>query len=233
MAFALVKQPNPSCPSCLAAYTTKKGRRRNRHRIIPLFQCNECGHRFTNDAGKYKTYPLKTILDAVSTFNLGYSLTETQRVLRKRAQTDIPERTIRSWVSEYRPLTTYARLRGESKSVYTPTTIIRSHTFDHQQVYRFGVHQAKLKTLLGLPAHRHLAPLVSYLRDVQTAFPHHLFQTTEHRSSKFPATINPPITRKENHATRIAALVLPTSPSNKERHETLQHFMLENGTTLT
>lgn len=58
--------------------------------------------------------------------------------------------------------------------------------------------------------------------------PHHLFQTTEHCSSKFPATINPLITRKENHATRIAALVLPTSPNNKKRHETLQRFILIN-----
>jgi transposase-like protein len=228
MALALLQQANPACPACRAAYTIKKGRRRNRFRIIPLFQCNECGHRFTNDAGKHKTYPLKTILDAVSTFNLGYSLTETQRNLRKRAQTDIPERTIRSWVSEYRPLTTYARLRGTGKSLFAPNAIVHSRTFDHQQVYRFGVHQAKLKMLLALPAHRHLAPLTTYLRAVDTTFPHHLFQATEHRSSKFPATLNPPITRKENHATRLAALVLPTSPNNKKRHETLQHFMLVN-----
>lgn len=37
-----------------------------------------------------------------------------------------------------------------------------------------------------------------------------------------------PIVRKENHATRLAALALPTSPNNKKRHETLQQFMLLN-----
>jgi ATP-dependent exoDNAse (exonuclease V) beta subunit len=38
----------------------------------------------------------------------------------------------------------------------------------------------------------------------------------------------PPVTRKENHATRLAALALPASPTNKKRHDTLQRFMLIN-----
>jgi ATP-dependent exoDNAse (exonuclease V) beta subunit len=67
-----------------------------------------------------------------------------------------------------------------------------------------------------------------YLADLEHNFPHQLFQSTEHRSSKFPAELRPPIVRKENHATRTAALVLPTSPNNKNRHETLQRFILVN-----
>jgi ATP-dependent exoDNAse (exonuclease V) beta subunit len=70
--------------------------------------------------------------------------------------------------------------------------------------------------------------LKEYLASIETHFPHHYFQATEHRSSKFPAKLYPPITRKENHATRTAELVLPTSPNNKKRHETLQRFMLIN-----
>ena len=73
-----------------------------------------------------------------------------------------------------------------------------------------------------------IASLKKYLASIEIHFPHHLFQTTGHRSSKFPIDLNPPITRKENHATRTAALVLPTSPNNKKRHETLQRFMLIN-----
>ena len=53
-------------------------------------------------------------------------------------------------------------------------------------------------------------------------------QDTQHRSSKFPAELNPPIIRKENQATRLPALALPTAPTNKKRHETLQRFMLVN-----
>ena len=73
-----------------------------------------------------------------------------------------------------------------------------------------------------------ITPLKQYLASIETHFPHRLFQATGHRSSKFPAELQPPITRKSNHATRTAALVLPISPNNKKRHETLQRFMLIN-----
>jgi ATP-dependent exoDNAse (exonuclease V) beta subunit len=140
----------------------------------------------------------------------------------------MPERTIRRWLEEYRPLTSYARLRAAGKKLFHPDALIRSFTLHHQQVYRFQVHLAKLALLLEPPAHRQFASLKDYFSTVGQDFPHKLFQSTDHRSSTFPATINPPITRKENHATRLAELVLPTSPANTKRHETLQRFMLIN-----
>ncbi len=182
----------------------------------------------------YLSYPLKLILERISTFDLRYSLTETQRVLRKRCHRDIPERTISSWLTEYRLLTTYARLRSAGRKLFRPDTVMRSHTFHHQQVYRFQVHRAKLEPLAKAtpqPATRpgsEFSPLKTYLESIETRFPHDLFQATGHRSSKFSAEIRPPVTRKENHATRLAGLALPTAPNNKKRHETLQRFMLIN-----
>ena len=228
MAFSPTNKQYPPCPACQATYVIKKGRRRNRLRTTPLYQCNECGHRFIGEAGKHKTYPLKTILEAVSTFNLGHSLSETQTIIRRKVHLDIPERTIRSWISQYRPLTTYARLRNAAKTHFAPTAIIRARTLEHRQVYRFQIHEAKLKLLLGSPLHHAFESIHTYLRTVDRDFPHNLFQSTEHRSSKFPATLNPPIAHKENYATKLAKLVLPTSPTNKMRHETLQRFMLIN-----
>ena len=218
----------PPCPACRAAYVIKKGKRKNRLQTIPLFQCNECGHRFVGDAGKHKTYPLKTILEAVSTFNLGHSLNATQSILRRRAHLDIPERTIRSWVSQYRPFTTYARTRAAAKRRFNASDIIRTRLLEHRQVYRFQVHEAKLQLLSDHALNPAFAPIQAYLQTVDQDFPHALFQSTEHRSSKFPTKLAPPIARKENHATRVAKLVLPTSPSNTKRHETLQRFMLVN-----
>jgi hypothetical protein len=195
---------------------------------LQIFQCIACEHRFTGAPGKHKTYPLRIILEAVSIFNLGFSLTETQRIMRRKAQTDIPERTIRSWVSEFKSITPYTRMRNAGKKLFEPQSIVRSITFHHQQVYRFQFHQAKLELLFKSPAHQHLTPLIAYLGDVQSHFPHHLFQSTEHRSSNFPTELQAPITRKENHATQLSKLVLPVSPSNKQRHETLQRFMVAN-----
>jgi hypothetical protein len=94
----------------------------------------ECLHRFTGAAGKNKTYPLRFILETVSTFNLGYSITETQQILRRRFHQNIPERTISSWLTEHRALTPYARLRTEGKKISAPEIILRSITFYHQQL---------------------------------------------------------------------------------------------------
>jgi len=227
-------QQNPTCPTCACKLTIKKGVRRNRLQTLQVFRCTECLHRFTGAAGKNKTYPLHLILETVSTFNLGYSLTETQRVMRRRYHRDIPERTISSWLNEYRPLSTYARLRLAGRKLFRPEILIRSHTFHHQQVYRFQSHQAKLEFLTqptALPPannSKEIGSLKKYLASIETHFPHHFFQATEHRSSKFPAELHPPIARKENHATRAAALALPTAPNNKKRHETLQRFLLVN-----
>jgi len=51
------------------------------------------------------------ILEAVSIYNLGNSISDTQRTIRKRLHVDIPEGTIRSWIRSHKPLTAYARMR--------------------------------------------------------------------------------------------------------------------------
>src|ERR1700674_5626480 len=92
------QQQNPACPRCHSKFTIKKGRRQNRFRALQVFQCRECLYKFTAAAGKNKTYPPGAILETVSTYNLGNSLSDTQRAIRKRLHIDIPEGTMRSWI---------------------------------------------------------------------------------------------------------------------------------------
>lgn len=220
--------PIPPCPHCHSKFTIKKGRRLNRFRVLQVFQCRECLHKFTAAAGKNKTYPPRVILETVSTYNLGNSVSDTQRLIRKRLHVDIPEGTIRSWMRAHKPLTAYARLRAIGSKLFDSDAMIRSFLLRHQQVYRFQLHRAKLELLFQNARHHHLAPAQKYLEEIGEDFPHGMFQTTEHRSSKFPTKLAIPITRKENYATRLAALVLPSAIANKKRHETLQRFMLAN-----
>ena len=84
-------------------------------------------------------------------------------------------------------------------------------TFYYQQVYRHQIHRAKFQILLETPVNRAFEPLKTYLAKLEHNFPHQLFQSTEHRSSKYPAKLWPPIVGKENHATRTVALVSPTA----------------------
>src|SRR5713101_7227936 len=221
-------QPIPPCPHCHSKFSIKKGRRLNRFRVLQVFQCRECLRKFTTAAGKNKTYPSHVILEAVSIYNLGNSVSETQGAVRKRFHVDIPEGTIRLWVRTHKSLTAYARLRAIGTKLFDSDAMIRSYLLRHKQVYRFQLHRAKLELLFQNTRHRHLAPAKNYLEAIGEDFPHNIFQTTEHRSSKFPTRLWPPIARKENYATRLAALVLPTAAANKKRHETLQRFMLVN-----
>ena len=118
------QQQNPICARCSSKFTIKKGRRQNRFRVLQVFQCGECLYKFTAAAGKNKTYPPRVILEAVSTYNLGNSLSDTQHAIRKRLHMDIPEGTIRSWIRAHKPLTTYARLRVSGRTVFDPDAII-------------------------------------------------------------------------------------------------------------
>jgi ATP-dependent exoDNAse (exonuclease V) beta subunit len=196
---------------------------------LQIYECSECLYHFTaRTPGKNKSYPLKVILDAISTFNLGNSLTDTQRIMRRKAHVEIPARTLQDWLQTYRPLCTYHRLRAAASQLHAPENIIRILELEHCQVYRFQLHRAKLELLLNSPDHSAFAPLREYFRQVENNFPHNLFTEAEHRSSKFPAELAPRVERKENHATRMAELVLPTSLNNRKRHETLQRFMLIN-----
>src|SRR5260370_4850213 len=101
---------NPPCPKCHCKSTTRRGKRRNRLRTLQLFQCTECLHRFTGEPGKNRTYPLRLVLDAVSTFNLGYSITDTRSILRRPFHVDAPDRTIKSYSTTHRTAATYFRL---------------------------------------------------------------------------------------------------------------------------
>src|SRR5512143_2789308 len=119
-------EQGPPCPECQGANTIRKGKRRNRMRSLQVYQCSECLHRFAlGDAGKHKSYPLKTILETISTFNKGHSITATQAILRRRLHIHIPERTISSWIAEHRSLATYARLRGDAQSLFPADQLVK------------------------------------------------------------------------------------------------------------
>jgi ATP-dependent exoDNAse (exonuclease V) beta subunit len=120
------------------------------------------------------------------------------------------------------------------RKLFEPNRITRSVKLFHQQVYEYSVHRAKLKLLINSSQSQHarFRPLADFLDIMLRRCPHELFTTATRASqAKKNARFNldeVEIIAKENFATRIAHLVLPTAPTNKLRHETLQHFMLVN-----
>jgi hypothetical protein len=101
-------------------------------------------------------------------------------------------------------------------------------------VHRYAFHRPKLETLRESDEHRRFAPVANFLEAVPLICPHALFRSEDaggRASQAQPAFADVwriIVNRKENAATRAAALVIPTVGDNRRRHERLQHFMLAN-----
>jgi len=98
----------------------------------------------TPAALRSKTYPLRIVLDAITLYDLGYSLEATADKIRARHGHRVGRSTIASWLAEHRSVTTYARLRTESRRLFPPTQTIRSVKLYHRRVYKFAYHRPKL-----------------------------------------------------------------------------------------
>jgi len=226
-----VKSP-AHCPHCGSARIIRKGTRRKKLEIVQLWQCKLCRRVFTPAPAelRYKTYPLRIILDGVTLYNLGYSLPQAAAKLKSRHGYTVSSSTLASWMTEHRELTTYSRLRPQLRHLFPPTKTIRRLKLYHRQVYSFAYHRPKLALLRESRQHARLAPLADFLERVPNDCPHELFRESS-RASQIPNFVNRNhliVVEKENFATRAAALIIPSVGNNRLRHETLQRFMLAN-----
>ena len=225
-------KPPARCPHCGSMRLIRKGTRRKKLEIVQLWQCKVCRRVFTPAPAelRYKTYPVRVILDGVTLYNLGYSLPEAAAKLKSRHGYRVAPSTLASWMAEHRELTTYTRLRRDAPSGFTPAQTIRSTKLYHRQVYSFSYHRPKLALLRESRQHRRFAPLVDFLERAPKDCPHELFRESS-RASQIPNFVNRNhliVVQKENFASRIAALIIPSVGNNRLRHEALQRFMIAN-----
>jgi hypothetical protein len=210
----------------------KRGRRQTKHESIQLYLCKGCNKTFSPRILKSKQYPLKVIFDAISFYNLGHSKADTNRLLKEKYGLKANSDTLTHWIADLEPLCRYSRFRDRARKEYKPSQLIQTSILNHQQVYCFRCHQAKLKYLLNQPEFRHprYQGLMDYFDSIINDYPHSLFQTDKRSSqTKINFDFNQvQIPRKENHATRLAQLVLQAVTNNRMRHEALQQFMLVN-----
>lgn len=243
----LTSKQREACPRCGSRNVTRRGRRKKKLEIVQLWRCAACKHVFTPGpaALRNKTYPLRTILGALSDYDLGYSLEETATRLKKKTGRSVSPSTISAWLDKYRAHTTYRRLRGLGRMFFPPQQTIRSTKLYHRQIYAFAYHRPKLELLRrgqlddkragGLGSTTRFRPLADFLKSIPTECPHELFTRDDdpkaRASQAHPAFANVSrviVNRKENAATETAALIIPAVGNNKLRHETLQRFMLAN-----
>ena len=180
------------CPNCGSTALARKGSRRKKFETVQRWQCASCGRGFTPAPPELraKTYPLRVILDAVTLYNLGYTLAEASAKLKTKSGYRVPPSTIAAWIAEHRDLTTYARLREEGRALFKPAHTVRTTKLYHRQVYEYAYHQAKLAFLRESAEHDRFANLVDFLEAVPERCPHDLYQASARASESAPAFLN-------------------------------------------
>src|SRR5712671_3330383 len=124
------------CPNCGGTALSRKGSRKKKFETVQRWQCAPCGRTFTPAPPELraKTYPLRVILDAVTLYNLGYTLAEASAKLATKSGYRVPPSTLAAWIAEHRDLTAYSRLRERGKALFRPSQTIRTTKLYHRQV---------------------------------------------------------------------------------------------------
>lgn len=83
------KQP-AECLHCGSHAISRKGVRKKKLEIVQLWRCASCKRTFTPGpaALRNKTYPIRTVLQALTLYDLGYSLNETAKRLTRISHED-------------------------------------------------------------------------------------------------------------------------------------------------
>src|SRR6202521_6044887 len=234
------KNPD-ACPFCGRHVLTRRGSRKKKLEIVQLWRCASCKRVFTPgpEAIRNKTYPLRTVIDALSTYSLGYSLEDTAARVKSKSGRKVGASTVAGWLTQHKDLMSYLRLREKGRHLFPPEQTIRSIKLYHRQIYRYAFHRPKLEFVRNgeiddkRVGDTHFSAVANFLEAVPLICPHDLFRADDRgRASQaqpaFADITRIIVNRKENIATRIAGLIIPAVGNNKLRHETLKKFMLTN-----
>lgn len=227
-----VSKSAEACPYCASRDFVRRGTRKNKHQIVQLYICKnpDCGKTFTAQDVKGKHFPLDLIIEAMSYYNLGFTLEDTCRLIKQKFGVQPEPATLSEWMEQYKPLCRYERLRSFAIKMFKPQDVVEVVTMAHRQLYRFRYHRAKTILMLEEFKNYRLSPFKEYLDNVSSTTPHQYFQQGERMSeirSKFDKA-EMIVKSKNNYANRLAAFVLQAVEDNQQRHEAVQRFMLAN-----
>ena len=207
-----------TCPTCNGKNTIRYGR----YRWKQIYYCKYCKKKFTNRGLNNKTYSLRVITSAITSYNLGNTLEESAKSINRRFKVRISKSSVHSWVKEFSNICTYWKIRPRAVKNYNGK-ILFTHSFNHNGLtYNFRYHKLKLEILTS-----NYPSLIEYLKGLKAKCPDDIFRENE-RCSQLPIKIK---TRKEgryNHACKLAELSLKACNNNKERHPVVENFMLIN-----
>ena len=102
-------KPPSECPHCGSHSISRKGVRKKKLEIVQLWRCASCKRNFTPGpaALRNKTYPIRLVLQALTLYNIGYSLNETAKRLKSKSGRAVSPATIATWIGAHKEHTTF------------------------------------------------------------------------------------------------------------------------------
>jgi len=165
------------------------------------------------------------ILNAITAYNLGSTLQEVQRAVRRRFKKEVPQSTLHSWLQEFADVCTFTRLR--KRFSLSENDAIVARVFSHRQEYRFQFHRLKVNLFCKRP----FPQLRRYLWWIRERCPDALFtdDAVARCSQTRPTHVRLTATRRtDNNAVALAKLGLMLATRATDRHLSVQRFMLAN-----
>lgn len=125
------------CPNCNGGKNIiKNGKRKTKTKgRVQRYRCRTCNHQFINTPLLGSTYPPKIIAFALSYYNIGHTLEETQRTIKRTQKTNVPLPTIYDWTNRHEALCTFISLRKKYELDWRNT--LKEKKLHHQQIYHF------------------------------------------------------------------------------------------------
>lgn len=210
------------CPSCGKTGIKAGSRKTHRGKIQKLY-CRMCRKHFSASAIPRRQYSAPTILEAITAYNLGWTLDETKSYVARRFRMSVPHSTNHSWIGHFSSICTFTRHR--KRYSFTEDETIQSRTFNHRQEYKFKFHRLKTNILCK----RQFPEVRRYLWHIADNCPNELFQDGGSRCSdgNLPE-LTLRLLRKDTNAVPLAQLGLVLAKTRRGRHEAIQRFMLAN-----
>ncbi len=80
------------CPNCSSKQIKKYGTKSKKFQTLQRYFCKNCRKTFTlqQKESKNKTYPIATILNTISDYNLGNTQSEIQKIISRKFKIKIP-----------------------------------------------------------------------------------------------------------------------------------------------
>lgn len=219
--------PLPPCPKCNTRRNVVKfGSRKAKNKVVKRFKCTKCEKTFSCEPVARTSYPVGIIAAALTHYDQGYTLAQTEGFIKDKYKLDTPAKTIYRWCRRYAQVCTFLRMRD--KYEINPKTIVYTKRLYHQQVYDFRYHTLKTN-IMGFA----FPTMKQYLWSIRQSDDQRIYLSSKDRCSELK--INAPnvsIRRTaSNNATKMAMFAIPMARSRAQRHDAVERFFLMNDST--